>query len=1020
MGDYIVALSPWRPGRTRQRLLLLSAIVAAVAVGTGPGVAANAASHGLTSIGASAAATGPAGGRRSVAAAVAGPVVSSVSPTAGPLAGATTVTVLGSGFTSVKAVKFGGATATHLKVVSAAKLTVSAPSHASGTVDVQVTTAKGTSAVSAHDQYAYVATPSVSSVSPPTGTTAGGTTVTVGGTGFTAVKTVTFGGIAGAGLTVISATELTVTSPAHIAATVAVRVLTAGGTSPASSADQYAYATPLGPVTKLKASHTTTTVTLTWLSPASPSLAGVMIRRAQGTSAPSSPTSGTLVADVTPAATTYTDTGLTPGATYSYALFAYGNAGNYASAATVTVTIGTLAPVDVSGTLTQDTTWSPAAASAYIIQGSLDVPAGVTLTIDPGAVVKALGSQLSVEGTLDAVGTAGSPVTFTSLNDNSAGGTTGSGSPAAGDWTGLVINPKGSADIENAAISYAATGIEASTGGSVVVKDDSFASLDYEALYANLATAPTVEGNSVTGMTLDEYGSPLDCAYFVESSALDFGLLTGNTAAGKGNLCFGVAGEAVTSTMQAGSLAWAIASTGNDGPLDVQAGVTLTIDPGAVVKALGSQLSVEGTLDAVGTAGSPVTFTSLNDNSAGGTTGSGSPAAGDWTGLVINPKGSADIENAAISYAATGIEASTGGSVVVKDDSFASLDYEALYANLATAPTVEGNSVTGMTLDEYGSPLDCAYFVESSALDFGLLTGNTAAGKGNLCFGVAGEAVTSTMQAGSLAWAIASTGNDGPLDVPAGVTLTIDPGAVVKALGSQLSVEGTLDAVGTAGSPVTFTSLNDNSAGGTTGSGSPAAGDWTGLVINPKGSADIENAAISYAATGIEASTGGSVVVKDDSFASLDYEALYANLATAPTVEGNSVTGMTLDEYGSPLDCAYFVESSALDFGLLTGNTAAGKGNLCFGVAGEAVTSTMQAGSLAWAIASTGNDGPLDVPGRGDADHRSGCGRQGARLAAVGGGDAGCGRHGGQPGHVHLAERQQRRRDHRIGQSRGG
>ncbi|HTZ07678.1 MAG TPA: hypothetical protein VMB72_01320, partial [Acidimicrobiales bacterium] len=71
--------------------------------------------------------------------------------------------------------------------------------------------------------------------------------------------------------------------------------------------------------------------------------------------------------------------------------------------------------VDVSGTLSASTTWSPVLAESYVIQGSLDVPAGVTLTIDPGTVVKSLGAEgyspeLTVEGTLRAVGTAASPI----------------------------------------------------------------------------------------------------------------------------------------------------------------------------------------------------------------------------------------------------------------------------------------------------------------------------------------------------------------------------------------------------------------------------------------------------------------------------------------------------------------------------------------------------------------------------------------------------------------------------------
>ena len=97
-------------------------------------------------------------------------------------------------------------------------------------------------------------------------------------------------------------------------------------------------------------------------------------------------------------------------------------------------------------------------------------PSGVTLTIAADAVVKALDSGLTVEGTLHAVGTAASPVTFTSFNDHSAGGSTGSGNAQPGDWAGIQVS--GSADIENAAASYTTTAIDASDPVALTLKND--------------------------------------------------------------------------------------------------------------------------------------------------------------------------------------------------------------------------------------------------------------------------------------------------------------------------------------------------------------------------------------------------------------------------------------------------------------------------------------------------------------------------------------------------------------------
>ena|SRR5215831_81992 len=68
------------------------------------------------------------------------------------------------------------------------------------------------------------ATPGVDQVTPTTGTAAGGTPVTVYGEGLTGSTGVTFGGTAGTAFTVVSDSQLTVTSPAHAAGAVNVVV----------------------------------------------------------------------------------------------------------------------------------------------------------------------------------------------------------------------------------------------------------------------------------------------------------------------------------------------------------------------------------------------------------------------------------------------------------------------------------------------------------------------------------------------------------------------------------------------------------------------------------------------------------------------------------------------------------------------------------------------------------------------------------------------------------------------------
>ena len=134
---------------------------------------------------------------------------------AGPTAGGTTVTLTGTGFvTGATKVTFGGTTIRPVTFVSTTQIKVHSPSHGAGTVTVKATTAGGTSASGEH--FTYEAVPTITKVTPSAGPTAGGTTVTLTGTGFVSgATTVTFGGttIPAHTVTFVSATEIKVTSP---------------------------------------------------------------------------------------------------------------------------------------------------------------------------------------------------------------------------------------------------------------------------------------------------------------------------------------------------------------------------------------------------------------------------------------------------------------------------------------------------------------------------------------------------------------------------------------------------------------------------------------------------------------------------------------------------------------------------------------------------------------------------------------------------------------------------------------
>ena len=180
------------------------------------------------------------------------PTITSIIPNSGPLAGGTSITITGTGFygggslPAVSAVEFGSTSVTPT-VNSDTQITVTSPA-GSGIVDVTVTTPGGTSATSSADQFTYITAPAITSISPTGGPLAGGTTVTITGTGFygggssPAVSAVKFGSTSASSFTVNSATQVTATSPAG-SGIVDVTVTTPGGTSATTAADGFTYST---------------------------------------------------------------------------------------------------------------------------------------------------------------------------------------------------------------------------------------------------------------------------------------------------------------------------------------------------------------------------------------------------------------------------------------------------------------------------------------------------------------------------------------------------------------------------------------------------------------------------------------------------------------------------------------------------------------------------------------------------------------------------------------------------------
>jgi phospholipase C len=172
------------------------------------------------------------------------PTVSSVAPGGGAAAGGTEVTISGAGFAGVTAVSFGSTAAAGFTTESSGSITAISPPAAAQSADVTVTTPNGTSPLSANDRFKF-GPPTVTGVSPNTGSTSGAVSVTVTGSGFGLAPGSTilrFGSTLATGVECTALTSCTAVAPAHKAGTVDVRAtVDAQSSAKAPPVDQFTY-----------------------------------------------------------------------------------------------------------------------------------------------------------------------------------------------------------------------------------------------------------------------------------------------------------------------------------------------------------------------------------------------------------------------------------------------------------------------------------------------------------------------------------------------------------------------------------------------------------------------------------------------------------------------------------------------------------------------------------------------------------------------------------------------------------
>ena len=162
------------------------------------------------------------------------------------------------------------------------------------------------------------------------------------------------------------------------------------------------------------------------------------------------------------------------------------------------------AVVDVSGTITGNTTWSPS-DGIYFVDSDITIPFGSSLTILPGTIVKMnYHTSITNQGSLK-IGDVGARAYITSIADDTVGGDTNADGyltePHTADWGRIETMYAANTTVVNTTLRYAgwaffAADMFLNSGGLLSIKDSTLSN-DYLLINSEGGTT-TISNSSLT------------------------------------------------------------------------------------------------------------------------------------------------------------------------------------------------------------------------------------------------------------------------------------------------------------------------------------------------------------------------------------------------------------------------------------------------------------------------------------------------------------------------------------------
>jgi len=624
----------------------------------------------------------------------------------------------------------------------------------------------------------------------------------------------------------------------------------------------------------------------------------------------------------------------------------------------------TIDGVGLTGNLTTNLTLPQ---KTYQLTGDVTVNSLVVLTVEAGTVIESPSYKITVNGTLNANGTAESPVVFTTPDENTPdywiGLSVGSTGVMNLNYTEVryagssdyAIFSSGYANITNSKILYAEKGGASNSGemnldytdiealgnygiyntGKISVTNSSISGNDKRVIYVSTSGDVLLTDNQIIGI-----GKSESVGVYLNKCSGGNLTLSDNTIT---NAMYPVIVNLTYYNPTTATGLWdetidGIGLTGNlttnltlpkktyrlTESVTVNSDATLTIEAGTVIKSPSDKITVNGTLNANGTAESPVVFTTPDENTPD-----------YWIGLSVGNTGTMNLNHTEVRYAGT-------IDYAIVSSGYANItNSKILYAQkrgVSNSGEMNLNYTDIEALDGYGIYNTGKISVTNSSISGNynrviyvstsedvLLTDNQIIGTGESgsvgiylyrCSGgnltLSNNTITDTIypviinlnfyNPATVLWDetiddIGLTGDlatnltlpkktyqlTGSVAVNSGVTLTIEAGTVIESLLNSITVNGTLNANGTAESPVVFTTRDE---------ATPTY--WVGLVVNSTGVINLDYSKIRYAgALDYAAIKSSGQITITNSEISYSQTGIYHNSTIQPIIKYNSFLNNT-------------------------------------------------------------------------------------------------------------------------------